>query len=80
MKIFTALAAGAVGLAAMIAPTPLVTAASAQQRVVTERVVTHNRTVVRHNGYRGWHNKRVCKVRYRNGNRIRTCRTVRVRY
>lgn len=82
MKILTAITAGCIGLAAYCAPTPLVSAASAQERVVRERVITQNRTVVRTNGYGRdrFRNKRVCTVRYRNGNRIRRCRTVRVRY
>ncbi len=80
MKIITAITAGFVGAAAMLAPVPLVSAANAQDRVIRERVVTHNRTVTRSNGFGRYHNRRVCKVTYRNGNRIRRCRTIRVRY
>ena len=80
MKIITAITAGLVGAAAMLALTPLVSAANAQERVVRERVVTHHRTVVRSNGFARYHNRRVCKVTYRGGERIRRCRTVRVRY
>lgn len=63
-------------------------AAPAQDRVVVrERTVTpavsnsrvtvrERTTVTRSSGYRSRY-KRVCRVRYRNGQRIRTCRNVR---
>lgn len=65
MKLLIALTAG------MVAMTGLATPAAAQR----ERVVVRERTVVRHQNYR--HRPRqVCTVRYRRGERIRTCRTV----
>lgn len=77
MKILTAIAAGVIaltGFAAGAAP------ASAQTTVVRERVtpngrvVVRERTTVRRNyGYRRAP-RRVCTVRYRRGERIRTCR------
>jgi hypothetical protein len=61
---------GAAGLmAAATAPVP----AAAQQRTTT---VT--RTVVKHSGPR-WGTRKVCNTRWRNGRKIRTCRTVRYR-
>ena len=66
----------------------LAAAAPAQDRVVVrERVVTpaardtrvvvrERTTVTRSSGYRSRY-KRVCRTRYRNGQRIRTCRNVR---
>jgi hypothetical protein len=53
-----------------------------RERIVTpgvrdRRVVVRERTTVRRGyGYRN-RTKRVCRVRYRNGERIRTCRYVR---
>ncbi len=80
MKMISILSAGLIGAAALVA-TPLVSAADAQQRVVRERVVVqHHRTVTRNSGYGHYRNKRVCKVTFRNGNRIRRCRTIRYRY
>ena len=90
MKLISTISAGLIGAAAMLLP---VTASSQQMQsrpiaqqeqarhserrvVVTQR----SRTVTRHSG---WHNnrtRRVCKVTYRGGNRIRRCRTIRVRY
>ena len=66
----------ACGLAAVVMAVP---AANAQERVVhRERVVTHQRTtVVRRGGPRYHAMRRVCTVRYRHHQRIRTCRTVR---
>ncbi len=78
MKIMSILAAG------LIAATGLAAApASAQERtVVRERVTPGGRTVVRERtttvrryGYN--RPRRVCTVRYRHGERIRTCRFAR---
>lgn len=44
-----------------------------------ERVVVRERTVVRHSSYRP-RARRVCTVRYRHHERVRTCRTVYRRY
>ncbi|OYW23647.1 MULTISPECIES: hypothetical protein [unclassified Sphingomonas] len=88
MKFIAFIAATLVGASALT-PIPTISAASAQERVTRQErvVVTQRRTVTRHNGWRNnnrWrHNnrtRRVCKVTYRNGNRIRRCRTIRVRY
>ncbi|OYY90700.1 MAG: hypothetical protein B7Y45_07015 [Sphingomonas sp. 28-66-16] len=80
MKIVALISAGLLGAAAMLSPT----AAGAQQRAVhTERrvVVTHRTQTVRHgNRWGHYRNRRVCKVTYRHHRRIRTCRTIRVRY
>ncbi len=90
MKFISTISAGLIGAAAMLMPLT----ASAQQmgpqpagyqeqaRHSERRVVVsqRSRTVTRHNG---WHNnrtRRVCKVTYRNHQRIRRCRTIRVRY
>jgi hypothetical protein len=72
MKLFALAAAAGLALVSGIAPT----AASAQPQV-RERVVT--RTVVREDrrGYRPRF-RTVCRVRYRHGDRIRTCRRVRI--
>jgi len=77
MKILSAFAAGFVGAAAMlVAPT-----ADAQRVVHRERHVTVTKRVVSNgNAYGHYRNRRVCRVHYRNHRRIRTCRTIRVRY
>ena len=59
--------------AALVAATGVVGVAPA----AAQRVVVHERTVVRHeSGYRH-HTRRVCDVRHRHGHRVRVCRTVR---
>ena len=72
----TALIACGLAAAAMAVP-----AAQAQDRIVQrERVVTNNRTTVVHDNGRRYHRaRRVCTVRYRHHQRIRTCRVVRYR-
>ena len=87
MKLLSIAAAALVALTGVAAATP----AAAQDRVVVrERVVapaTTTRVVVRDRqtttrrsyGYRR-QPRRVCTVRYRHGNRVRTCRTVYRRY
>jgi len=82
MKFIAFISAGLVAAAALT-PIPTISAASAQERVVRQErvVVTQRRTVTRHNGWRNhYRTRRVCKVTYRNGNRIRRCRTIRYRY
>ena len=74
MKLMSFFAAGLVALTGL-APVVVAAPASAQ-----ERVVVRERTVV--TSRRGYHRprtRRVCSVRYRHGERIRTCRTVRRR-
>lgn len=75
MKFLSVLAAAAVAMTGLAAAAP----ASAQRTVVTERVTPNGRTVVRERttvrrsyGYR--RPVRTCTVRYRRGQRIRTCR------
>ena len=94
MKKLTAiLSAGLIGAAAMMMP---ITASAAgiesqmqpmaqpeqQSRHSERRVVVtrHTHTVTRHNGWRSYRTRRVCNVTYRNHQRIRRCRTIRVRY
>ena len=80
MKLIALISAGLIGTAAMLAP---VTAGAQERRVTTNRhvVVTQRSHVERHgNGYGHDRTRRVCKVKYRNHRRIRTCRTVRTRY
>ncbi|MDB5695921.1 MAG: hypothetical protein JWN21_1464 [Sphingomonas bacterium] len=77
----------AAALIATVGATAPAAAAPVQERVVVrERIVTpdvrsrvsvrERTTVTRSSGYRSRY-KRVCRVRYRNGERIRTCRNVR---
>ena len=73
--------------AALVATTGVAAAApaSAQDRVIVRertvvpeartRVVVRERTRVRRAYAYGRRDRRVCTVRYRNGERIRTCRT-----
>jgi len=72
MKLAALLSAGLIAAAAM-----LPTTASAQISERNSRVVERNTTVrtVR-DGYRPRY-RRVCKVKYRNQRRIRTCRSIR---
>lgn len=93
MKLTAILSAGLIGAAALLLPS---TASAVgmepqmqpnahqgqQARHAERRVVVTRRThtVTRHNGWRNHRTRRVCKVTYRNGNRIRRCRTIRVRY
>lgn len=82
MKLLSALAAAAVALTGLTVAAPV----SAQDRTVVrertvEPAVTNSRVVVRERttvrrSY-GNRSRRVCTVRYRHGDRIRTCRTVR---
>ena len=84
MKFLVPIAAALIAATGFAAPA---TAAPVQERVVLrERIVTpdvrsrvsvrERTTVTRSSGYRN-RSKRVCRVRYRNGERIRTCRYVR---
>ena len=86
MKIATLIAAalvGATGFAAApasAAPAPAAVAPAPLPDLTQDRVVVRERTVVRRDyGYRR-HPRRVCTVRFRRGERIRTCRTVYRRY
>ena len=91
MKLLTALTAGLIAVAGFAATPAAAAPAPAQDRVVVrERTVTpatrNTRVVVRERtterrgyGYRR-HARRVCTVRYRRGERIRTCRRVYRRY
>lgn len=96
MKIVTALVAALVGVTGFSATAPAAAAPAAadagQDRVVvrertvvtpratrTRVVVRDRRTTARRYGY-GRHRQRVCTVRYRRGERIRTCRYVYRRY
>ena len=73
MKLFTLAAAGL----ALLAGAPLAAPADAQVNV-RERTVVTTRTTVREDRRRYRPRYRtVCKTRYRNGERIRTCRRVR---
>lgn len=76
MKLFGYAAAALVALTG-ITPVGVVSAADAQQRVVVrERTVVHTR-----NNYRRPVAKRtVCTNRWRDGRRVRVCRTVRRSY
>ena len=76
LKIIATITAALFGAAAMLAPT----AAAAQQTVTTKRVVVTQRSHNVRYGGDHYRTKRVCKVKYRNHRRIRTCRTIRVRY
>lgn len=88
MNILTALTAGLIAVAgfaavpAAAAPAPTQERVVVRERVVTPatrntRVVVRERTTVRRGyGYRR-QARRVCTVRYRRGERIRTCRYVR---
>ena len=68
MKLLTAITAGVVAITGLAA-----TPAAAQSR---ERVVVRERTVYHHTrNYRRPHRRTVCTVRYRHGERVRTCRT-----
>ena len=62
-------------LAGIVAATGFTAVPAAAQ----ERVVVRERTVVRHSSYRP-RAHRVCTVRYRHHQRVRTCRTVYRRY
>ena len=85
MKIATILVAALVGSVGVAAKP----AAAQERTVVRERVVTpatssrvvvrERTTVHRETNYRR-QPRRVCTVRYRHGNRIRTCRTMYGRY
>ena len=93
MKLTAILSAGLIGAAALLLPT---TASAVgmepqmqpnahqgqQARHAEPRVVVTRRThtVTRHNGWRSYRTRRVCKVTYRHHQRIRRCRTIRVRY
>ena len=81
MKILSIIAAAAVALTGLAAAAP----AAAQDRVVVRertvgpvarntRVVVRERTTVRRGYGYGRQPRRVCTVRYRRGERIRTCR------
>jgi uncharacterized protein (DUF39 family) len=71
-----------VGLATPAAAAPVQERVVVRERIVTPVVantrvsVRERTTVTRSSGYRN-RSKRVCRVRYRNGERIRTCRYVR---
>ena len=86
MKMF-GIAAGAMIALTGLAPASITAQASAQ------RVVVHERTVVRGPGAGAharplpprahrvrYRNRRVCSYRYRHHHRVRVCRTVRYRY
>ena len=86
MKILTALTAGLIAVAGFAAVPAAAAPAPTQDRVVVRertfgpgvrnnRVVVRERTTVRR-GY-GRRARRVCTVRYRRGERIRTCRMIR---
>ena len=93
MKLTAILSAGLIGAAAMMMPSTAsavgmepqmqpMAHAEQQARHSERRVVVTRRThtVTRHNGWRNNRTRRVCKVTYRNHQRIRRCRTIRVRY
>ncbi|OYY72331.1 hypothetical protein [Sphingomonas sp. 28-63-12] len=94
MKLTAFLSAALFGAAAMLSPTaasaqqpqpqPMQHEQMRHQNAVhTERrvVVTHRtRTVRSGNGWGHYRTRRVCKVTYRHHRRVRTCRTIRVRY
>ena len=71
MKLPLLAAAGLTLLTGLVPAAP-----AAAQR---ERVVVRERTVVRHETRRQ-RPRQVCTVRYRHGERVRTCRTVYRRY
>lgn len=91
MKILTALTAGLIAITGFAAAPAAAAPAPTQDRVVVRertvtpvtrntRVVVRDRTTVRRGyGYRRAP-RRVCTVRYRRGERIRTCRRVYRRY
>lgn len=88
MKILTALTAGLIAVTGFAAAPAAAAPAPTQDRVVVRertfgsgvrnrRVVVRDRTTVRRGyGYRR-QPRRVCTVRYRRGERVRTCRIVR---
>ena len=89
MKLLALAAAAAIALTSM----PSVAVAAQDQRMPEAaqdqrmREAAHDRvetrtttTTTRHVTHRGWRNKRVCKVRWHNHRKVRTCRMVRVRH
>ena len=77
MKLFAGIAAAAMITMTGLVPASIAAPASAQ------RVVVHERTVVRRPAHRvryRYRNRRVCSNQYRHHHRVRVCRNVRQRY